>query len=126
MKNQESATAQSPAAERGAKVHPLAELQQAHQQAHWNWIREVQLAFADNQDRCQKAQAEFAQNLQEQYRSASDYNQYVEAYRNGLKKLQEGSSNDDLNNRLLEAHRNYLRAIRECWSRLDPDAVTLG
>jgi tRNA U34 5-carboxymethylaminomethyl modifying enzyme MnmG/GidA len=124
MPKQETATAQSRTAERGFKVHPLVEVQQAHQQAYWNWLREVQLAFADIQAQAQKGQAEFAQNLQEQFRSAGDYNQYVEAYRNAAKKLQESSSGDDLGKRLLEAHRNYLRAIREAWSQLDPDAIT--
>lgn len=127
MPNKEPAAGQpSGAAEKRSGVNPLFELQEAYRQADLNWAREVQLAIADSQAECQKVQAEFAQNLQEQWRSAKDMNQYVENYRGQLKQFQERAGGNDLNKRLVEAHRNYFRAIRDAWSRLDPDSISFG
>ena len=109
-----------------AAVNPLIELQEAYRQADWNWAREVQLAIADSQAQGQQAQAEFARNLQEQWRSAKDYNQFAANYRDQLKQFQAGAESNDLNKRLAEAHRNYFRAIRDAWSRLDPDSISFG
>ena len=127
MPNKEPAAGQrSGAAEKRSGVNPFLELQEAYRQADWNWAREVQLAIADSHAQCQKAQAEFVQDLQEQWRSAKDFNQYVESYRGQLKQFQERAASNDLNKRLVDAHRNYLRAIRDAWSRIDPDSISFG
>ena len=93
--------------------------------AHLNYVRELQDAWADAQQRYQQAQQQHAQAFSN-FTTPDDPLKRYEAYRDQLEQLRQSLAPEDVRKRFEEAYRNHLRAIKDAWAKLDVDAIDFG
>jgi hypothetical protein len=103
----------------------LSESLRNFEDAHLNYLRELQDTWADAQQRYQKACQQNAQAFSS-FTAPEDPLKRYESYRNQVEQLQQSFSPEDVRKRFEEAYRNHLRAIKDAWARLDVDAIDFG